>query len=107
MEQSDPFPLTRATFYPPANGDELPDPQALDVTSLIVDIDVEEVDQVTIATENMHRVHAGGVEFDLEPDEARNLAGALMEAADKLDFLMRHSGRRTSRELAASRASLL
>lgn len=76
------LPLTRARLYPPAVGDDLPDPETLGVTALAVDFDVETFGTVTLSAENPRKHDGRGVELDLLPDDARRLATALIGAAD-------------------------
>jgi hypothetical protein len=74
--------LTRARIYPPEVGDDLPAPENIHLSAVSVDFDVEAVGMVTLSAEDPSRHDGRGVEFDLQPDDARRLATALLAAAD-------------------------
>ena len=82
-------PLTRATGYP---HDNEPDAPTVDLacTHMGVGYDHLEVGQVTVFADTGDPTQPYGFEFDLEPEDARELAASLMEAAANAAAALEH-----------------
>jgi hypothetical protein len=78
------IPLARADFYP--HSDDLGAPiTRLEVTHFVVESDVVEAGSVTLAASTTDADQdAYGIEFDLDPSAARELAAELLAAVTRM-----------------------